>query len=221
MEEAQEYQYKIVIIGDSGVGKSCLLQQYLRGVYDPDHPPTVGVEFGTKNMEIDGAKIKMQVWDTAGQEQFKSITRSYYRGVAGALVVYDITNEKSFNNVKTWLEEAQTQGNPNMSIVLCGNKLDAANKRAVTESKAASFADLNGVSLLEVSAKSNIRVEEAFEKLARGITTAVKKGKIDPTEEDSGVRLLSAPSKAVEKRQKLLAEKLQKKKQQEEESQCC
>ena len=120
-----EYIFKYIIIGDSGVGKSCLLLQFLENSFKPNHEATIGVEFGTKVISIDnGLSVKLQVWDTAGQDAFKSITRSYYRNAAGALVVYDITNRNSFINVQKWLEEARTNGNREMVLALVGNKSD-------------------------------------------------------------------------------------------------
>ena len=124
-----EYIFKYIIIGDSGVGKSCLLLQFLENSFKPNHEATIGVEFGTKVIDIEnGTNIKLQVWDTAGQDAFKSITRSYYRNAAGALVVYDITSRSSFVNVKKWLEEARTNGNREMAIALVGNKSDLDSK---------------------------------------------------------------------------------------------
>ena len=120
-----EYIFKYIIIGDSGVGKSCVLLQFLENAFKANHEATIGVEFGTKVIDIDnGVNVKLQVWDTAGQDAFKSITRSYYRNAAGALVVYDITNRNSFINVQKWLEEAKANGNREMVLALVGNKSD-------------------------------------------------------------------------------------------------
>ena len=124
-----EYIFKYIIIGDSGVGKSCLLLQFLENSFKPNHEATIGVEFGTKVISIDnGLNVKLQVWDTAGQDAFKSITRSYYRNAAGALVVYDITSRNSFINVQKWLEEAKANGNREMVLALVGNKSDLEQK---------------------------------------------------------------------------------------------
>ena len=124
-----EYIFKYIIIGDSGVGKSCLLLQFLENSFKPNHEATIGVEFGTKVITVNGnMNVKLQVWDTAGQDAFKSITRSYYRNAAGALVVYDITSRASFINVQKWLEEAKANGNREMVLALVGNKSDLENK---------------------------------------------------------------------------------------------
>ncbi len=120
-----EYIFKYIIIGDSGVGKSCLLLQFLENSFKPNHEATIGVEFGTKVITLEnGSNIKLQVWDTAGQDAFKSITRSYYRNAAGALVVYDISNRQSFQNIVKWLDEAKVNGNREMVLALVGNKSD-------------------------------------------------------------------------------------------------
>ena len=111
-----------IIIGDTGVGKSCLLLQFTDKRFQPVHDLTIGVEFGARMITIDGKQIKLQIWDTAGQESFRSITRSYYRGAAGALLVYDITRRETFNHLTTWLDDARQHSSSNMVIMLIGNK---------------------------------------------------------------------------------------------------
>jgi Ras-related protein Rab-2A len=118
------YFFKYIIIGDTGVGKSCLLLQFTDKRFQPVHDLTIGVEFGARMVTIDGKQIKLQIWDTAGQESFRSITRSYYRGAAGALLVYDITRRETFNSLASWLEDARQHANANMTIMLIGNKSD-------------------------------------------------------------------------------------------------
>ena len=119
-----DFIYKYIVIGDSGVGKSCLLIQFLENIFKDTHEPTIGVEFGAKIVDMGDTKVKLQVWDTAGQETFKSITRSYFRSAAGGLLVYDITDRKSFEDAAVWLEEARNNGNDNLVLCLVGNKLD-------------------------------------------------------------------------------------------------
>ena len=124
-----EYIFKYIIIGDSGVGKSCLLLHFLENTFKSNHEATIGVEFGTKVITIqNNVNVKLQVWDTAGQDAFKSITRSYYRNAAGGLVVYDITSRQSFENVKKWIEEAKANGNREMVLALVGNKCDLVSR---------------------------------------------------------------------------------------------
>lgn len=118
-----DYLFKYIIIGDTGVGKSCLLLQFTDKRFRHDHDLTIGVEFGARTVEIEGKQIKLHIWDTAGQESFRSITRSYYRGAAGALLVYDITRRETFNHLTRWLEEVHQHSSPTMTIVLIGNKV--------------------------------------------------------------------------------------------------
>ena len=118
------YQLKYIIIGDASVGKSCLMLNFIDKRFRAEHDITIGVEFGSKIIECYGTKLKLQIWDTAGSESFKSITRSYYRSTAGALLVYDITNKDSFNHLSEWVNEARFNGNTDMAITLIGNKSD-------------------------------------------------------------------------------------------------
>ncbi|XP_074091023.1 ras-related protein Rab-2B isoform X2 [Macrotis lagotis] len=122
------YLFKYIIIGDTGVGKSCLLLQFTDKRFQPVHDLTIGVEFGARMVNIDGKQIKLQIWDTAGQESFRSITRSYYRGAAGALLVYDITRRETFNHLTSWLEDARQHSSSNMVIMLIGNKRQMASR---------------------------------------------------------------------------------------------
>lgn len=123
-----EYLFKYIIIGDSGVGKSCILLRFIEDTFNPNLENTIGVEFGAKMVTINNTNIKLQIWDTAGQEAFQSITRSYYRSAAGALLVYDITSLESFENIAKWLDEARINGNPEMVLCLVANKSDLEDK---------------------------------------------------------------------------------------------
>jgi small GTP-binding protein len=144
------FLFKYIIIGDTGVGKSCLLLQFTDKRFQPVHDLTIGVEFGARMVNIDQKQIKLQIWDTAGQESFRSITRSYYRGAAGALLVYDITRRDTFNHLTRWLDEAKQNSNPNMVIMLIGNKSDLDHRRAVSYKEGEQFAEQNGLIFLEV-----------------------------------------------------------------------
>merc|ERR1712072_1312956 len=156
------YLFKYIIIGDTGVGKSCLLLQFTDKRFQPVHDLTIGVEFGARMINIEGKQIKLQIWDTAGQEAFRSITRSYYRGATGALLVYDISRRDTFNHLARWLEEARQNANPNMVIMLIGNKSDLEDSRQVAYEEGLRFAQENGLVFLETSAKTAANVEEAF-----------------------------------------------------------
>ncbi|XP_062225886.1 ras-related protein Rab-2-B isoform X1 [Phragmites australis] len=156
------YLFKYIIIGDTGVGKSCLLLQFTDKRFQPVHDLTIGVEFGARMITIDNKPIKLQIWDTAGQESFRSITRSYYRGAAGALLVYDITRRETFNHLVSWLEDARQHANANMTIMLVGNKCDLSHRRAVSYEEGEQFAKEHGLIFMEASAKTAQNVEEVM-----------------------------------------------------------
>jgi Ras-related protein Rab-2A len=153
------------------------------------------VEFGARLINIEQDQIKLQIWDTAGQEQFRSITRSYYRDAAGALLVYDITRRESFNHLEKWLEEARLNGNKNMTIMLIGNKSDLEHRRVVSTEEGRAFAEKNGLIFMETSAKSAANVETAFIKTAEQIYENITQGVTDPNREGNGVKLGSLGAK--------------------------
>ena len=144
MDDDYDMIFKVVLIGDSGVGKSNILSRYLKDEFSIETKTTVGVEFGAKRIEINGTKIKAQIWDTAGQERYKSITNAYYKGSKGALVVYDITRKESFNNIDKWISELKKNADIDVSIVMIGNKCDLENDRQVTKEEAQDKATQNG-----------------------------------------------------------------------------
>lgn len=176
-----------------GVGKSCLLLQFTDKRFQPVHDLTIGVEFGarmiTLNAPTNPTQVKLQIWDTAGQESFRSITRSYYRGAAGALLVYDVTRRDSFAHLSRWLEEAKQHAHPNMVILLIGNKSDLEHRRTVTKEEGQAFADANGLLFMETSAKTAFNVEDAFLKTADEIFTKIQSGEIDVTNESNGIKV--------------------------------
>ena len=153
-----------------------------------DCPHTIGVEYGTRIIEVAGQKIKLQIWDTAGQERFRAVTRSYYRGAAGAIMVYDITRRTTFNHISSWLSEANNLASPNTILFLIGNKSDLDASRDVTREEAEEFAAEHGLTFLETSAKSGENVEEAFLQTAQQIFQKIQEGGIDLNAADSGVQ---------------------------------
>ena len=183
------YLFKYIIIGDTGVGKSCLLLQFTDRRFQPVHDLTIGVEFGARMITIDGKQIKLQIWDTAGQESFRSITRSYYRGAAGALLVYDITRRETFTQLEKWLTEARENASENMVIMLIGNKVDLDHKRAVTYQDGSDFATKNNLIFLETSAKTAANVEEAFVQTAQKIYQNILDGVYELDNEASGIKV--------------------------------
>jgi len=188
------YLFKYIIIGDTGVGKSCLLLQFTDKRFQPVHDLTIGVEFGARMVTIDNKQVKLQIWDTAGQESFRSITRSYYRGAAGALLVYDITRRDTFKHLSRWLEEARQHSQSNMVIMLIGNKNDLEHRRAVSTEEGKAFADANGLVFMETSAKTAFNVEQSFISTAEKIHENILSGVIDVSNEGHGIKIGMAAS---------------------------
>eukprot|EP01103_Thecamoeba_quadrilineata_P007330 TRINITY_DN171_c0_g3_i1.p1 TRINITY_DN171_c0_g3~~TRINITY_DN171_c0_g3_i1.p1 ORF type:complete len:205 (-),score=20.71 TRINITY_DN171_c0_g3_i1:97-711(-) len=164
-----DYLFKLLLIGDSGVGKSCLLLRFADDTYTESYISTIGVDFKIRTIELEGKTIKLQIWDTAGQERFRTITSSYYRGAHGIIVVYDVTDQVSFNNVKQWLQEIDRYATENVNKLLVGNKSDLVNKKVVDSNVAKEFADSKSIPFLETSAKNSTNVENAFLTMAREI----------------------------------------------------
>jgi len=186
---AYAYLFKFIAIGDTGVGKSCLLLQFTDKRFNPEHDLTIGVEFGTQTVPINNETIKLQIWDTAGQETFRSITRSYYRNTAGALLVYDITRRETFMHASQWLSDAKNHGSSDMTVMLVGNKCDLEHLRQVSTEEGAKFAQEHSLLFIETSAKTSKNVEEAFTKPAAHIYQRVQDGEIDPSDQSSGVQI--------------------------------
>lgn len=174
-----KYLFKYIIVGDTAVGKSCLLLQFTDKRFTPVHDLTIGVEFGSRTLTIDGNQVKLQIWDTAGQEKFRSITRSYYRGAAGALLVYDITRRDTYEHLTSWLEDCRKYSNQNLTIMLVGNKSDLETKREVSKEEGEAFAKKHDLFFMETSAKTAVNVENAFLETARTIFQNTEKGGLE------------------------------------------
>ncbi|CAL5351249.1 unnamed protein product [Camellia sinensis] len=156
--------------GEAGVGKSCLLLRFSDGSFTTSFITTIGIDFKIRTIELDGKRIKLQIWDTAGQERFRTITTAYYRGAMGILLVYDVTDESSFNNIRNWIRNIEQHASDNVNKILVGNKADMdESKRAVPTSKGQALADEYGIKFFETSAKTNMNVEEVFFSIARDI----------------------------------------------------
>ena len=168
-KESYEFLFKLILIGDSSVGKSNILLQHLKGQFDPNSKATVGVEFGTKNIEINNKKIKIQIWDTAGQERYRSITSAYYRGAKGAFIVYDITRKETFDNIDKWVADLKNNGDDNISIVLIGNKSDLDEKREVSKEEGVQKSEEFKTAFMETSALNGDNIDKAFDELIEQI----------------------------------------------------
>lgn len=173
MSTEYDYLFKLLLIGDSGVGKSCLLLRFADDTFTESYISTIGVDFKIRTVEQDGKVIKLQIWDTAGQERFRTITSSYYRGAHGIIVVYDVTDMSSFNNVKTWMNEIDRFASEGVNKLLVGNKCDMVSKKAVDYDTAKQYAESLGIPFLETSAKNSHNVEQAFLTMASKIKSRV------------------------------------------------
>lgn len=169
MNPEYDYLFKLLLIGDSGVGKSCLLLRFADDSYLESYISTIGVDFKIRTVEQDAKTIKLQIWDTAGQERFRTITSSYYRGAHGIIVVYDVTDQESFNNVKQWLNEIDRYATESVNKLLVGNKCDLTDQRVVSYEAGKVLADEVGIPFLETSAKDSTNVEQAFMKMTAEI----------------------------------------------------
>ncbi|KAI9107311.1 hypothetical protein K1719_021699 [Acacia pycnantha] len=174
-DEEYDYLFKVVLIGDSGVGKSNLLSRFTRNEFCLESKSTIGVEFATRTLEVEGRTIKAQIWDTAGQERYRAITSAYYRGALGALLVYDVTKPTTFENVSRWLKELRDHADANIVIMLIGNKTDLKHLRAVATEDAQSYAEKEGLSFIETSALEATNVEKAFQTILAEIYRIISK----------------------------------------------
>ncbi|XP_071358443.1 ras-related protein Rab-19-like [Trachinotus anak] len=167
-DDSFDFLFKIILIGDSNVGKTCVVQNFKSGVFAERQQNTIGVDFTVRTLDIGGKKVKMQVWDTAGQERFRTITQSYYRSAHGAMIAYDITRSPTFDSVNHWIKEVEQFGAANVVLVLIGNKCDLEEERQVLFEEACHLAKERGIlAALETSAKESQNVEEAFMMMAR------------------------------------------------------
>ena len=185
MSEEFNYIFKVVIVGDSGVGKTNLIGRYLKNEYRQDTKATVGVEFGEKKFDINGLKIKAQLWDTAGQERYKAITSMYYKGAKGALIVFDLSSKDTFVNAEKWYNEIKKSIDPSINLILVGNKSDLKDKRQVNTEDAENKAKEMGIAYMETSALNAENVDKAFSWLIEEISKKLKKEDEEALEEEN------------------------------------
>lgn len=165
-----DYLVKLLLIGDSGVGKSCLLLRFSDDTFTTSFITTIGIDFKIRTIEMDGKRVKLQIWDTAGQERFRTITTAYYRGAMGIILVYDVTDESSFNNIRNWIRNIEQHASDNVNKILVGNKADMdESKRAVSHERGQALANEYNLNFFETSAKTNMNVEKVFFTIARDI----------------------------------------------------
>ena len=200
MSEKYDFLVKFLVIGCAGVGKSSILHHFIEGKFKQETNHTIGVEFGSKVIQASGKSAKLQIWDTAGQERFRSVTRSYYRGAAGALLVYDISSRETYTNLMSWLSDARTLANPNIVIILVGNKKDMEKDREVTFLEASQFAQEHDLMFLETSAMSGENVEDAFLTCSRNILGKIESGELNPDAVGSGIQYGEASMRRLEHR---------------------
>ena len=160
----QEFSFKILLLGDSSVGKTCFLKRYTDNTFQDAYLSTIGFDFKFKNITLDNGKtVKVQLWDTAGQERFRTIAKSYYKGAHGIVLIYDVTNRKSYDNIRKWLVQIKNEAASKISIVLVANKIDCEDElREVKKEEGEVLAKNNNLKIFEASAKDNINVEESF-----------------------------------------------------------
>lgn len=175
----EDYRMKLLLIGDSGVGKSCLLLRFCDNQFVTSFITTIGIDFKVKTIELEGKRVRLQIWDTAGQERFRTITTAYYRGAMGILLVYDISDQGSFLNVRNWIGSIAEYASENVNVILVGNKADVGDStRKVSTAEGQGLADEFDIKFFETSAKTNLRVTDIFASIASDIKKRLEDTKV-------------------------------------------
>lgn len=173
MAKSYDYLFKILLIGDSGVGKTCILCRFANNEFNRSHISTIGIDFKMKTIVVEGKRIRIQMWDTAGQERYETITTQYYRRAQGIILVYDITRQETFNNIRKWLRYVDEHASNNVQRLLLANKCDAEDERMVWKDQGARLAAEKSIKFYETSAQSDINIDEAFTEICRQILQTV------------------------------------------------
>ena len=191
--QKESYKFKVVVVGDSGVGKTNLIKRFVSNEFKSDSKATVGVEFLSKNFIINGEIFKIEIWDTAGQERYKSITTAYYKGAKGAMIVYDVTNQTSFDNVDKWYNEIKEKASKNINLIVIGNKNDLIDKKIINSESSIEKAKSFGIAIMETSALSASNVKEAFylilKEMYKSVKSMINEGEKKDNVQGSGVQL--------------------------------
>ena len=178
--EKKEFLYKILLLGDSSVGKTCFLMRYTDNTFQEIHMSTIGLDYKLKNVQLDDGKmVKIQIWDTAGQDRFRSITKNYYKGAHGIILIYDITNQKTFENVKNWINQIKEEVSNKVTIILVGNKIDDEDHRVVSTEQGEKMANDFGLMFFECSAKSGVNIDSTFNELVKKTVENYSKVKME------------------------------------------
>ncbi|KAM6912566.1 ras-related protein Rab-15-like [Xenentodon cancila] len=175
MAKQYDILFRLLLLGDSGVGKTCMLRRFAEGEFDPSHISTIGVDFKMKTLEIDGIKVRVQIWDTAGQERYHTITKQYYRRAQGIVFVYDITNEPSFQHIGKWASDVDEFAPDKVQSILVGNKADEELGRQVTKDQGSKLADAYGMEFFETSASTSTNISESFIRVTELVLQAHKR----------------------------------------------
>ena len=178
--EKKEFLYKILLLGDSSLGKTCFLMRYTDNTFQEIHMSTIGLDYKLKNVQLDDGKmVKIQIWDTAGQDRFRSITKNYYKGAHGIILIYDITNQKTFENVKNWINQIKEEVSNKVTIILVGNKIDDEDHRVVSTEQGEKMAKDFGLMFFECSAKSGVNIDSTFNELVKKTVENYSKVKME------------------------------------------
>lgn len=175
MAKQYDFLFRLLMLGDSGVGKTCMLRRFTESDFDTTHISTIGIDFKMKTLEVDGTKVRVQIWDTAGQERYQTITKQYYRRAQGVIFVYDITDKLSFKHIAKWVSDVDEYTTQKMETILVGNKCDDSLKREVSKNQGTKLAGSYGMEFFETSASKNINISESFERLTELVLQAHKR----------------------------------------------
>ena len=200
MTDNSAYTFKILIVGNSGVGKTSIWKQYAHNSFENNIEPTVGIDFIPMTLNIDDKIVKLQIWDTAGQEQYRSLGRAYYRNALGAILVFAYNDQQSFENLDSWLDDIKQFAHPHARIIMVGNKIDLSDSRCISKSEATDFAKVHNLEIYDTSAKLNQGVAELFNSIARSILQGFLSGEIKVSKPQIQTQEIASEAKLEEEK---------------------